>query len=107
YCRQYLPLCRRALLVARHHWTPATIQSPLGRQEEVKFAPPRFVRDATRTFYLCGGSATLLALLLLSGCQRGTGASTPGKAEPPLDVKVTHPASGEITRSITLPGEIK
>src|SRR5437667_1203274 len=49
----------------------------------------------------------MLALLLLCGCGHGTAASTAPKSEPPLEVKVTHPSRGEITRSITLPGEIK
>jgi membrane fusion protein, multidrug efflux system len=45
--------------------------------------------------------------LLLSGCERGSVASDPAKVEPPVDVKVVHPFRGEITRSITLPGEVK
>jgi len=64
------------------------------------------VRDPTKRFQICS-IATTLALLLLSGCERGTGASSPAKAEPPLEAKIVHPSRGEITRSITLPGEIK
>ena len=63
------------------------------------------MRDAIGTSRICIG-ATLFASLFLSGCQRGTGASTP-KAESPLEVKIIHLSRGEITRRITLPGEMK
>src|SRR5439155_6859429 len=63
--------------------------------------------DPIRPFEICRLGAIMLALLLLCGCEHGTGASTAPKSEPPLEVKVTHAARGEITRSITLPGEIK
>src|SRR5881396_3816268 len=63
--------------------------------------------DPIRPSETCSLGAIMLALLLLCGCEHGTGASTASKSEPPLDVKITHPSRGEITRSITLPGEIK
>jgi len=51
-------------------------------------------------------SLSLAALVVLCGCQRESTASAP-KSEPPLEVKTVRPLSGEIIRSITLPGEIK
>ena len=63
--------------------------------------------DPIRTSEICRLGAITLALVLLCGCEHGTRAPTGPKSEPPLDVKVTHATRGEITRSITLPGEIK
>jgi membrane fusion protein (multidrug efflux system) len=50
----------------------------------------------------------LIAILpFLSGCGSDTPAQPPPKAAAPLEVKTVHPSRGEITRSITLPGEIR
>jgi membrane fusion protein, multidrug efflux system len=50
---------------------------------------------------------SLATLLLFSGCDRGPTAAPLPEAEPPLEVRTTHPFKGEIIRSVTLPGEIK
>ena len=52
-------------------------------------------------------SLALGALSLCSGCRRGTAEAPIAKAGPPLEVKTVRPHKGEITRSITLPGEVK
>src|SRR5580765_653885 len=52
-------------------------------------------------------SICLAIFPLLCGCGPATPAPAPAKAEPPLEIKTVHPAQGSITRSITLPGEIK
>lgn len=46
-------------------------------------------------------------LPLLSGCRGGTSAAPSPKPATPLEVKTTHPFKNVITRSVTLPGEIK
>ena len=63
--------------------------------------------EPIRLSKICRLGAITLALVLLCGCEHGPGASTAPKSEPPPDVKVTHASRGDITRSITLPGEIK
>ena len=55
---------------------------------------------------LCHAILALAAfLVLLTGCDREK--SPPAKPQPPLEVKTTRPSRGPITRSITLPGEVK
>src|SRR5258706_8388708 len=49
-------------------------------------------------------AATLLALLL--GC-KDSSSEPPKQPAPPVAVQITQPKHGPITRSITLPGEIK
>lgn len=44
---------------------------------------------------------------LIWGCGPATPPPTPAKAEPPVEITTVHPSKGSITRTITLPGEIK
>jgi len=49
-----------------------------------------------------------LGLSLLSGCERHEGkAGSAAPAPPPLEIKLIQPARGPITRTVTLPGEVK
>jgi len=49
-----------------------------------------------------------LVMIALAGCERQASSSGPASApEPPAQVKVVQPSRGAITRSVTLPGEIK
>ncbi|MBI4326427.1 MAG: efflux RND transporter periplasmic adaptor subunit [Chloroflexi bacterium] len=52
-------------------------------------------------------AAALASLLLLCGCRPGAATPPPPKTAPPLEVKAVRPFRGEITRGVTLPGEIK
>ena len=52
-------------------------------------------------------TAAVASLPLLCGCRPGTATPPSPKSEPPLEVKAIHPFRGEITSSVTLPGEIK
>ena len=68
--------------------------------------------ETTMTKNLCHFARTVLtaavaSLPLLCGCRPGTATPPSPKSEPPLEVKAIHPFRGEITRSVTLPGEIK
>ncbi len=45
--------------------------------------------------------------MFLWGCERAPTDPPQAKAEPALDVQVAHPSKGSITRSVSLPGEIK
>ncbi|MCI0538178.1 MAG: efflux RND transporter periplasmic adaptor subunit [Verrucomicrobiales bacterium] len=51
-------------------------------------------------------TTSLLLALLPSGCQRHTAAPSAAKPEPPAEVRTTHPFVGEITRHVSLPGQI-
>ncbi len=48
---------------------------------------------------------SFLALSVLPGCNHSP-AEAPAKAPPPVPVQVAHPKRGEVTRSITLPGNV-
>jgi len=52
-------------------------------------------------------SLSLATLPLFSGCRRETIAAPPPKSNASPEVKTTRPFKGEITRNVTLPGEIK
>src|SRR3989454_1767550 len=59
--------------------------------------------------HLCRYAAVLsgtAALGALCGCEHSTDES-PQKAPPPVSVQIVHPRKGEITRNVTLPGEVK
>ena len=49
----------------------------------------------------------LLALLSVLACNRNQEAPLQAKADPVVEVRVVYPSKGSITRSITLPGEIR
>src|SRR2546426_9822873 len=58
--------------------------------------------------HLCRYAAVLsgtAALGALCGCEHSTDES-PQKAPPPVSVQIVHPRKGEITRNITLPGNV-
>src|SRR3989442_1103128 len=58
--------------------------------------------------HLCPYAAVLFstaALGALCGCEHSTDES-PQKAPPPVSVQIVHPRKGEITRNITLPGNV-
>ena len=59
-------------------------------------------QSLSRLFFLL----SLAGLPWLAGCQRSV-AAVPAPAEPPVEVRTTHPHTGEIIRAVTLPGEIK
>ena len=89
--------------------------APQGNEAEAWFAPkPASLRRRLQfldSLCLCTSSslgAGLFVLGLLCGCQRSNSSTQPGKAAAsPAGVQVVRAHSGEITRSITLPAEIK
>src|SRR6266851_7986600 len=46
-----------------------------------------------------------LVLITLCGCKPSVG-DPPNRSAPPMSVQIVHPRRGEITRSITLPGNV-
>src|SRR6188474_2556125 len=48
-----------------------------------------------------------VTLPLLTGCDRRTSAAPSPKAEPAMAVRLVQPKRGAISRSVTLPGELK
>jgi membrane fusion protein (multidrug efflux system) len=63
----------------------------------------RFGKSVEESLFALGLAVTILS----AGCERETPAAGSPKAEAPAEVKLVRPARGEITRSITLPGELK
>src|SRR6266705_2809736 len=48
---------------------------------------------------------TIFAMITLCGCKRSASDPSP-QAAPPMNVQIVRPKRGEITRSITLPGNV-
>ncbi len=66
--------------------------------------PHRFGKHLPKEFLLVSG---LAATTLFAGCERQTPAAGAAKPEAAAEVRLVRPSRGEITRSITLPGELK
>lgn len=58
-----------------------------------------------RCLMILAGAVLGAATLTFSGCGQAGGSNSP-VAPPPVNVQLTHPRRGEITRSITLPGTV-
>lgn len=58
-------------------------------------------------FRCLAGSCGLAAMALLCGCERTTPAPASKPESPPIAVRLVRARKGEVTRSITLPGEVK